>query len=576
MKSLVDTNQAAQARSSPASLLSCVLAAAVLLHPVARAQAVPDAGSVRQQIEQQRRQALPPKSDPQFLPPAPLESLGGATVTVRRFEFAGNTLLKSEQLEAAVAGHLGRALSFADLQNAAIAVANAYREAGWVVRAYLPKQEITDGTVTIQIVEATLGKVRIEGEAKRVAVQPLERIATTAQRPGAPVNARALDRALLLINDRPGAIATGRLAQGTAQSQTDLVLNVEDAPLVSGSLTLDDAGSRFTGPARITAAAGLDGQLGRGDRVDALLLHSDGSDYQRLAYSQPIGSRGLRAGLNASHLTYEVVTREFAALDAHGTSSAVGLDASYPVIRSRTGNLYASLNVDDRRFDNSSGGATTTRYSTQTAALGVHANTFDDFHGGGANSASLALVAGRIDLSGSPNEAIDALTTRTGGSFRKLRFSASRLQALTERLSLHASLSGQLASKNLDSSEKFYLGGSDGIRAYPQDEGGGSEGLMANLETRARLPLNFSLAAFVDWGRVRINEDNDVLGALARNEADFKGAGLTVGWTASFGLTLQAIASRRIGSNPLPTITGDDQDGTLVKNRFWLQASMPF
>jgi hemolysin activation/secretion protein len=554
-----------------------LLAMAALLAPLdLAAQSAPDAGSVLRQIEEQQRKPLPPKSEAQFQAPEPMLSMGPPAVTVKEFQFAGNALLNAQQLAPAVAGYLNRALSFTDLQNAAIAVANAYREAGWVVRAYLPEQDITGGVVTIQIIEATLGAVRVEGEARRVRAGPLKRILAAAQAPGKPVNVRALDRGLLLVNDLPGVLATGRLSQGSNPAETDLVVTVEDAPLVNGNFTVDDAGSRFTGAERVIASASLNGQFGRGDRVDALLLHSEGSDYQRLAYSQAFGSRGFRFGVNGSHLTYDIVTREFAALDAHGTSSTVGLEASHPLYRSRLANVYAALTVDDRQFDNSSAGQTTTDYSVQGATLAFYANAFDDFLGGGANNASIAYVNGRVDLSGSPNEVADSLTTRTHGSFTKLRYSLSRLQVLTDRLSLYLGAAGQSASKNLDSSEKFYLGGSDGIRAYPQDEGGGAEGHMVNLELRARLPRSFSVVSFVDWGSVTINKDNDILGAAPRNQADFKGAGLSVAWTASFGLTLQATASRRIGDNPNPTSTGNDQDGSLVKNRFWLQASMPF
>jgi hypothetical protein len=52
--------------------------------------------------------------------------------------------------------------------------------------------------------------------------------------------------------------------------------------------------------------------------------------------------------------------------------------------------------------------------------------------------------------------------------------------------------------------------------------------------------------------------------------------GASASWVASFGLNVQATYARRLGSNPNPTLNGDDQDGTLVRNRFWLQASMPF
>ena len=86
---------------------------------------------------------------------------------MRRFTFAGNTLLPSAQLEPLVAGFLDRPLSFAELQLAPAAIANQYREAGWIVRAYLPGQQIIDGVVTIQVVEAVFGGAQIEGPPPR-------------------------------------------------------------------------------------------------------------------------------------------------------------------------------------------------------------------------------------------------------------------------------------------------------------------------------------------------------------------------------------------------------------------------
>ncbi len=47
-------------------------------------------------------------------------------------------------------------------------------------------------------------------------------------------------------------------------------------------------------------------------------------------------------------------------------------------------------------------------------------------------------------------------------------------------------------------------------------------------------------------------------------------------WLAGFGLNLKATWARRIGDNPNPTLAGNDQDGSLTKNRFWLQAKLPF
>jgi hemolysin activation/secretion protein len=554
-----------------------VLYAAALAAPsLTQAQAVPNAGTVLQQIEQNRAPALPPKSSPLFAPPPPMESIGTATLTVTAFRFAGNALLTSEQLSAVVAGFVGRPLTFAELQNAAIAVAHAYRRAGWVVKAYLPQQDITGGAVTIQIIEARLGAVRIDGSTPRASNGRLQGIVDAAQRPGTPLNAGALDRALLLIGDLPGVVATGSLSEGAEQGETDLVLKIKDGPKVTGEVTADNEGARYTGQARISVNASLNSAFGIGDRADTVLLHTQGSDYQRLAYSLPVGSEGWRVGANGSHLTYDIVTPGFGALDAHGSSSAVGLEASYPVFRTRLANLYLALNLDDKRFDNLSSGQTTTRYSIQDGTVGLYGNLFDDLGGGGADAASITFEHGHDDLSGSPNEAADASTTDTAGSFEKLNLSVSRQQRLTERVSLFASLAAQLSSKNLDSSEKFYLGGFNTVRAYPADEGGGSEGALANLEARVRLPRNFAAVGFFDYGTVRINRDNDYTGAAHPNTDTLKGVGLSLAWTADFGLNIKATVARRIGRNPDPTSTGDDQDGSLITNRLWLQISMPF
>jgi len=542
----------------------------------ANAQALPDAGAVRQQIEQSRQESLPEQSASQFAGPAPLESIGGATVDVTAFRFDGNTRLTHEDLTKAVAGFVGRSLTFTDLQNAAIAAANAYRDAGWVVRAYLPRQDVTSGVITIQIIEAKLGAVRVEAPATRISAHRLQRFVESGQKSGEPLSVDALDRKLLLVNDLPGVSAMGRLAPGANDAQTDLIVSASDSALVNGAVTADNAGSRFTGSQRVIASASLNDRIGLGDRVDALLLHSRGTDYVNLGFSMPIGSAGWRAGISGSHLSYDIVTEEFSALDAHGTSNSVELQGSYPLIRTRLKNLYLSLAADEGQYKNESVGMTVTDYSVASATIGLRGNRFDQWFGGGANTASVLIRQGKVDLSDSPNEVADSLTTRTAGSYRKFSVTISRLQALSDRFSLFGSLQMQMASKNLDSSEKLYLGGSQAVRAYPADEAGGSEGFLLNLESRAKILPSLSATAFVDWGHVTVNKENDIAGAASPNQITLKGAGVSAAYLAPFGLSISATYTHRIGSNPNATSNGSDQDGTLKKNRFWLQASMPF
>lgn len=554
-------------KPAPFFLTGLLFLATALSH----AQSLPDAGALQQQIERDRKTLLP-KSIPSEAPALPqvAKEKSGAVISVTSFQFTGNTLLSKERLESAVAPYLNKAMDLQELQKATAAVADAYRDAGWIVRAYLPTQEIVDGIVVIRVIEAVFGNIRRDGQdATRIPESQVIRLIETQQKPGTPLSIKALDRGLLLADDLPGVSVNGALKAGANERETDLILKLSNDAAVIGEVAADNYGSRSTGINRLTANLNINSALGKGDLLIADAILTEGSEYLRLAATMPIGSDGWRTGINASFLSYKLITSEFAALNAKGWSNTYGAEATYPIIRSRLRNLYFSANIDQRSYENEFLDITSSRYSAKTLTLGLNGNAFDKLAGGGATSAALALVSGSLNLDGSPNQAADANTTRTAGDFQKIRYSVSRQQTLSDRLVGFAGLSGQWAGKNLDSSEKFYLGGASGVRAYPTGEGGGTLGNLLNLELRWRLKQDYTLTGFYDYGRISINSDNNFNGAPDLNSYSLKGAGLSLAWQSG-NTSLKAAWSHRIGDNPNPTNTGTDQDGSLIKNRYWL------
>ena len=543
-----------------------------------QAQTPPSAGSLLQEIERSRTQQLPKAVKPEIAPaPKEMKAPTGLTLTVKQFRFTGNRLLDAGQLAPVVAPYLGRQLDFAELQKAAAAVAARYREDGWVVRAYLPQQDIDNGVVTIHIIEAVFGGALLEGEPpSRVKLQTALAFVEEAVRKGEPLNGDAIDRALLLLDDLPGIAAAGNLKEGRRDGETDLVLKLADEAAYTGDAGIDDSGSRSTGATRLTLNLNANSPLGIADLETVSLIHTEGSDYARLGATVPVGTNGWRVGGSTSHLDYRLISPDFATMNGKGTSETYGLEASYPLLRTRLRNLYLALNADRKNFRNEANGAVTSDYHLDAFSIALNGNLFDALGGGGANTLGLTLTDGRVDLGGSPNQAGDATTTVTQGHYSKLRYSLSRQQTLTEKLALYGAVSGQIAGKNLDPAEKFYLGGATGVRAYPASEGGGSEGQMLNLELRARLPENFTLTAFYDWGEVLVNRDNSHAGAAVLNQYRLRGHGLMLGWLAPFGANFRLTWARRDGGNPNATAAGNDQDGSLVENRLWLQATLPF
>jgi hemolysin activation/secretion protein len=541
------------------ALVCCGIFLSALGMPAA-GQMAPDAGALQQQIERQRPQNVPGVTSPEKLAaPPPTVSAPGPLVKVSQFRFAGNTLINAEQLSEVVASFLNQPLDFKQLQSAAATVASAYRDAGWVVRAYLPQQDIQDGVVAIQIIEAVFGKVQHEGApARRISTGQVDRIFAAHQKPGEFANAYVLDRALLLTDDLPGISVYGSLVAGGAEGETDLVLASADEPPMLGEVATDNFGARSTGSDRLTATLELRSPLNLGDLFSSNLIHSRGNDYLRIAYTLPAGGKGWRVGVNASHLTYALVGADFVSLKAQGTSSNSGLEASYPLVRSRQGNLYLDLRYTHSRFDNQSLGSVTSDYSIKAGSVGLNGNRFDRWGGGGITNGNLVWHSGQRK-----NELTSSLDR-----FSKLAFGLSRQQAVSPSVSFHAALAGQTSDSTLDSSEKFYLGGANGVRAYSADEGAGSSGLTSSLELRWRLEDSISLAAFYDFGRVN-NNDGSASYSL-------KGTGVWLGLQSHAGAYLKAIWAHRLGDNPNPTSTGLDQDGSLDKDRWWLSAKLPF
>jgi hemolysin activation/secretion protein len=199
---------------------------------------------------------------------------------------------------------------------------------------------------------------------------------------------------------------------------------------------------------------------------------------------------------------------------------------------------------------------------------GLHGNQRDDFGGGGLSSYSLTQTFGDLDIETPAALALDATTARTNGQYRKLGFNAARLQRVTDTISLYGAIYGQMASKNLDISEKMGLGGMYAVRAYPVGEAYSDEGYVATLEARLllpkfseRLPGQMHLIGFVDSGTGAINKIPFTSG---ENRRTLSGAGIGLTWADYNNFVVNTYWAHKLGSEV--ATSAPDKNG-----RFWFQ-----
>ena len=160
-----------------------------------------------------------------------------------------------------------------------------------------------------------------------------------------------------------------------------------------------------------------------------------------------------------------------------------------------SGAAFEKKNLNDRV----NATATVTDKKVSLTSLGLTGNLQDAFMGGGINAADLTFVMGNLNIASAGALAIDAASAQTNGSYSKVTYGISRLQRINNSTLISISINGQQASKNLDSSEKFSLGGPTGVRAYPTGEASGDEGFKVIAELRHSWNANWQSTLFYDF-----------------------------------------------------------------------------
>ncbi len=585
----------------PIALAISLMAAAGL----AQAQQVPvqiptgpDAGLLLRETQQ----VSPPNLTPNVQPdievqkqsrPA-MKGMSTATVTVNAVVFSGNTLVPSADLQPLAASVVGKTVTIGELQEVAYKVSDYYRAKGYMVaRAYIPAQQVKDGTIEIQIIEGRRDQVKVNpGNDPLVRQSYQQSVMENAIPAGAVLTEADLERGLLLLGDLPGVTnVKGVLEPGSQVGTSNVVVNSEAANRFFGALDFDDFGNRYSGQGRVGFTAGVNSLTGYGDQLtfrgQTSGQQSGGqTNYGRIAYQLPIGSDGFKLGAAYASMYYRLgVNPIYTANNTNGTAETASLFGTYPFIRTRALNLYGQIGYDNIQTNNDNAGGLPTynlKSNINVVNAGVNGNSRDLFLSGGINTFSASITAG--DTKNTNNYGGQTWGLVTDGAFQRYNLAAARTQRVTDSLQGVINAYGQFATKNLDGSQKFYLGGPTGVRSYPVGEGAGSQGGVFQFEAQQALwygsPVgNITGIAFYDAGVTQLYRTTpvgwNVLTPGRSNTYWLQGIGLGLKTTVSTNAYLSATWAHTVGVNN-GQINGNNSNGQDLKNQFWLQGVYQF
>lgn len=585
-------------------LVALFISGGVINSPAIAAFLPPPTGSgqLNNQLRQQDRTVLPAPVAPSVSFPAgdrgsASASESSARVTLKQVIFTGVESVPGARsvteasLQKEVAPWLNRPLSFSDLQAMTDALTRYYRDRdALVARAILPPQTIKDGVLTVQIIPGSYDQGSVSNSSPLRDAQAV-RMVSAAAPAGTVVTRGSLERMALLLSEVPGVEAQVALKAGSQPGTSAPDVTLTPGKRVGGYMGLDNQGDPTTGRSRVMAGVYANELLGYGDqlRVDLLDAYEKSNLFNgSVDYSLLAGGYGTRIGANYSHLNYHY---NFLQRGFNGYSDNWELYVTHPWIRTARARVDVRAEggeqylTDKYPADLYRGLGEEGRKRVTSGAVSVTGSVADV--PGGVSGFSVKGTAGSLDYRNDLARSISfSRELGSAGQFARMNWTLNHAQQVWGPFSVYAGFSGQMANHNLDSSQKYLLGGPGAVRAYDIGTGSVDNGTVATGEVRwmhaipqgrwtawAGASPSVTLAAFYDqgWGEQyaqnRSRSGGDRL--TDRNHVNLSGTGLyaTVADTGNYALTL-TWAHRTGNADPVSGL--DDHD------RFWVSAVKSF
>ncbi len=467
-------------------LLPCALFAAPLQVPSS------SGGIIDKEIEVQyeTKPISPEKEMPVVeveIPEEELNQPAAQRVFIKKIEIEGNEIFSKEDLSEIIDSYENRDLTVENMYALCLKIQGKYAKAGYfLVRVYLPEQEIREGFLQVKVLEAKLGAIEVVGNKYYKA----EFIASyLAPFLGKNLNYNDLLKALLLLNENTDLQVASIFEKGQELGTVDMILKAKDKAPRHFSADYNTYGSNVTSLER----SGLRGDLGnffcQGDTLS--IIGACGFPLNRLRfvdgiYKVPLNRRGTFMELSYLYSDFEVA--QYKGLDLHGKTQVAATKFMQALQRKAKFNTDIYTGFEYKQIENFEEHRVSAFDKLRVFSLGYKLDYIDSF--GGRNVADVVGYGGIPDFLGGLSS-VDGLCSRkdAGGRFVYIDANYQRIQRLPASCFLFLNLQGQLSFYKLPLSEEFYIGGINTVRGYPLAVSLGDSGICANFEFRAPPPF---------------------------------------------------------------------------------------
>lgn len=254
-------------------------------------------------------------------------------IKVASFVFKGNTVIRTQELEAVVASYLVREITFDDLRQVGKVITKLYVDKGYITSgAFLPiveNQSINPygAVITIQLVEGQLDKIEIIGGA-RLHNYIRQRLPSTVE----VVNEKHLLEALRRLRQDPLIESiSAQLDNGSSVDRSILTIKVKERQSFTIETALDNSRSPATGSFQRLFEITNANLLGIGDKLSVGYRNTDGSNTFSTSYSVPLNPQNSTIEFSYINSSDNIIENPFNSLDILSNARSYELSFRQPV-----------------------------------------------------------------------------------------------------------------------------------------------------------------------------------------------------------------------------------------------------
>lgn len=392
-------------------------------------------------------------SESELILPARIEK-DGISVHINKVEFTKSQIFSESEILKFKSLLVGKDATEEDLNNFVNIINSQYAKKGIITaRAFITENSLNAGILRIELMEAKVGKVVVEGNRFNRKWFLKSRI---SEKSGDVLDLQTLEKDLRQFNRLARSVTlSAKLKPGEEYGTTDIILNAKEKFPFHFSASWDSFGRDTTGLLRGGLMVSTDSLFGFQDRLSFAINKSRSATNPYIDYNIPINRKGTRIGVSYMHGNNKISSGQYEDFDLEAKTHITSGYITHPLINNEKGSLNVTTSLNLKFSDASISNYKYSSFKDYNIAVGL----------GGHRNFKRSMLYGSLY---STNGIIEDRIRDKKNFFTKLNLEGYYIHYLPKGIIATLKVGGQYSPNDMAYVEQYQIGGISSVRGYTE------------------------------------------------------------------------------------------------------------